>query len=270
MRFQISSFNIRCYGFGGEYDGRAGDEHRDEALRDVIERFLISSDVIVFQEICQVDRLHKILPKDFEYVTYAHDYPRHQFVVVAYKNKYLMVDPYRNHHAIDGVVVNPKTSRPGFYGLLQDRETKVNVAHIVGAHLKSGRHHTMTRLDQWEVIGKFCEGLSDEIPVFIAGDLNTQAMVFTGREKPDIVMFDELSKKFNFTRLENHQSTYKTQWETHQLDHIYYRGQVKALNELWVINVDEVFDSTMDQAALKLYYEWISDHLPIKGEFEIG
>ncbi|MEZ4873204.1 MAG: endonuclease/exonuclease/phosphatase family protein [Bdellovibrionales bacterium] len=267
----IASFNIRCYGFGGEYEGRAGDEHRDQALADFISKYLGETDVIVFQEICQVHRLKNILPDDFEYVTYEHDYKRHQHVVIAYKSKYQVMDPTSNGYIVDGVILNGKTSRPALYGQLVKRESQTAVAHLIGVHLKSGRFHTESRLDQMEVICKFVEKLDKNLPCFITGDFNTQGKLFTGREKSDLELFDEVAEAHGLIRLENQKFTYKTQWEAHLLDHIFYTGQrCRAMDELWVLDVNEVFSGSLDQKALKMYYEWISDHLPILGRFEIS
>lgn len=266
-KLTISSFNIRCFGFGGQYDGRKGDEHRQESLHNILTKHLADCDAIIFQEICVPDMIQSILPDGYTFHTYHHDYPRHQHVGIAIKDCYELIDPRDKGFIIDGVTINEKTSRPGMYGLLVDKQTKSPVAHLIGVHLKSGRYHTVSRTDQANVIKNFVSTLEQSIPTVMAGDFNTQAAIITGHIEDDIKMVDRILSTAGVLRVDCQKNTYKTPWENHQLDHIYYSRPLKPENELWVLNIEDVFQGDINESTIELYYEWVSDHIPIKVSF---
>ena len=199
--FKISSFNIRCYGLGGEYNGRFRDEKRNQNLKKIVQKYFSDCDVMIFQEIVDVESFTQLLPQGCELRTYPHDYNRHQHVVICYKSKYELLDTQGTQYSIPGVAIEDQRSRPAMYGLLIDRKSQKPCLHVIGVHLKSGILHTENRMLQANAIVKCIESLKPSLPIVIAGDFNTKP---ESKDMPgDISLLNNCFSKVGLQKIEN-------------------------------------------------------------------
>ncbi len=261
--FKVSSFNIRCYGLGGEYSGRFGDEGRNDKLRAFIKSHLQDCDVMIFQEIVDLEGFFKILPPKLQMKSYPHSYKRHQHIVICYNERFDLVDDLESDYIIEGVALNTKTSRPIMYGVLVDRAKSQPLMHVFGVHLKSGKIHSASRIQQVKVLARFIESLDPSLPVIVGGDFNTQLKQVTGHDEDDMQRVNDVLSSVGLKKVLNSQDTYQTPWESHCLDHFWASGPMVTEGCLWVYDVKSFNDESDLNKTLKAYYEQISDHLPI-------
>lgn len=252
----IVSFNIRCFGFDGDYYARHRIESRLTTLKTFIELNYSDVDVFILQEIMDLELVHKILPEGFKTYHYAHEYERHMFVVLACKEPLNFSDL----QIVPNTTLDETTSRPAIYGQLNLNKTPI--AHILGVHLKSGFEHTDKRIFQCEQIGLFLEGLKLKLPVIMGGDFNSHFKTRTSKKKDDLEYLQALFEK-QLTLVEHHTKTYVLPTEIAQLDHFWIQScKVKSI---------QVYDVMFyaEGNALKNYYREISDHLPVQLKVEI-
>ncbi|MEK6554459.1 MAG: endonuclease/exonuclease/phosphatase family protein, partial [Bdellovibrionota bacterium] len=170
----ITTFNIRYYGLGGSMGGTPAQEKRDATLKKFIAQYVPHSDLFVFQEIVDVDRLvKKVLPTNFECISYKHADPKHQHVVLCHKTDKLSFedDPNDPDSLIQEVSVNAR-SRPAVHTLVANRKGEV-LFRLIGVHLKAFPHESTTRLGQIQSMTKFLSASKTQVPVVIGGDFNT-------------------------------------------------------------------------------------------------
>src|SRR6218665_3891413 len=84
----VTTFNIRCFGFNGDYHGKHKVEFRIPYLKDFILKNNLDSDVFVLQEIMDPSIVNQILPDGFKFYTYTHDYERHMYIVLCCKKEF--------------------------------------------------------------------------------------------------------------------------------------------------------------------------------------
>lgn len=250
---KVSSFNIRCYGLGGEYSGRFRDEKRNHKLKQLIAAELSDCDVMVFQEIVDVESFKLLLPEGYNTFIYEHDYNRHQRVIICTKSSFTLTDTQK----IPGTVLDERFSRPALYGQLNQKDSNSPILHVIGVHLKSGHLHTDTRLQQATAIVEFIKTLDTKIPVVLTGDFNSQAKEQTKFELDDKDLLNEVFQKIDLKLIENEIYTYHTHWEKQVLDHFWVSKNIKNPSL-------SVYDITKYNGDLKTYYSEISDHLPLK------
>lgn len=264
----VSSFNIRCYGLNGEYDGKYGDERRDEKLKAFMAKHIFGCDVMFFQEIIDAERFKTLLPQEYKVFCYKHEYKRHQKIIIAYKQKFQLCEILENEPTIASVAVNEKTSRPALIcKLIYEGEAIVN---LVGVHLKSGSTHTHTRVLQSQKITEYLRQISGDLPSIVAGDFNTRVKEVTGQNDNDVEILEKIFEPINLKRVPNQSFTYRTPWEEHCLDHFWVSKNLCDNNSFWVYNADEYADSQDIKQTLQTYYQEISDHLPIKINLQIS
>ncbi len=279
MVLNIVTFNIRCFGFDGNYFAKGRSESRLKYIKDFVAYNYPDTDVFIFQEIMDLSILNLILPDGFKFHHYTHDYPRHMHIVLACKKEFDFTDV----KIIPNTALDKTTSRPVIYGKLV--ENNISIAHIIGVHLKSGYEHANKRIQQCQTASQFISELihdhkSDHIgdlsnelidetktrlkslPIIMAGDFNSHYLARTKKDQDDLSYFEKIFK--NQLKLTRHnKSTYILPDAESQLDHFWVsRGDVKTL---------EVYDLTKYTPAnsLKNYYHDISDHLPVKIKIEI-
>ena len=250
MKLKITTFNIRCFGFGGEYFQREKSELRGPYLKYFIEKNYSDTDVFVFQEIMNTLYLPTILPKGFKTYTYKHSYNRHMFIVLACRKEFEIKD----FKTIPNTALDDETSRPAAYGRL----TYLNkeILDIVGVHLKSQSNHTDSRILQAKAILKFIKDLSNKVPKLITGDFNTHRIESTLKDKDDLVYLKEVFKD-QLKLFPHNKNTYLTSTEFMSLDHFFISGLIPI-----DIDVYNLPDYTPDQ-SFKYFYNEISDHLPV-------
>lgn len=256
IELHIVTFNIRCFGFDGDYFGKNRSESRISSLKNFIGANFPETDVFVFQEIMNPLILDQILPQGFKTYTYQHDFNRHMFIVLACKEEF----EFRHFQTIDGTTVDETRSRPAVYAQL----ISVNqpILDLIGVHLKSKQDHTKERINQCEVVSKFIEKLPSKLPKVMTGDFNTHTKEKTFKTKDDLVYLEEVFQ--NQMILANHnRPTYLSANETMRLDHFFTKDA-----EVLDINVYELADYA-PSGSYKKYFKEISDHLPVSLKIKI-
>jgi endonuclease/exonuclease/phosphatase family metal-dependent hydrolase len=256
-KLEIVTFNIRCFGFDGDYFAKNKAETRINKLKDFIEQNFPQTDLYVFQEIMDLSLLHKILPPDFDMVHYEHDYKRHMHIVFAYNNKYT----FKNLKTIPHTALDETKSRPVLYGLLVEDEKPL--AHIIGVHLKSSYEHTDKRINQCQLVFDFVQNLDSQLPIIMTGDFNSHFKAKTTKQNDDLYYFKNIFKN-QLSLIEHGQPTYLTSNDNIQLDHFWTRGAKVLKSEVYNL------DNYSKNNTFQKYYSEISDHLPVKTIIEIN
>lgn len=255
-KLNIVTFNIRCFGFDGDYFGKSRTESRIPFLKDFISSNFSETDVFVFQEIMNPVILTQILPKGFKTYTYQHDYNRHMFIVFACKEEYEIKD----FQTIPGTTLDETRSRPAIYGQLTHESQPV--LDLVGVHLKSKHDHSENRRKQCRAISEFIENLPSQIPKVVTGDFNSHSKEKTFKSKDDLTYFEDIfSNQMSLSH--HHKPTYLSAKDTMILDHFFTQG-ARVLN----ISVYELpIYST--HGSFKKYFKEISDHLPVSIDIQV-
>jgi hypothetical protein len=255
-KLKVTTFNIRCFGFGGDYFQREKSELRGPYLKHFLDLNYSDTDVFIFQEIMNPLYLPQILPKGFKTYTYTHDYKRHMFIVIACRDDFDVQDL----KTIPNTALDKETSRPALYGCLTFKGSQL--LDIIGVHLKSQPENTDLRIEQAKAILKFVKKLSSTRPRLIAGDFNSHIIEKTFNNKDDLTYLKEIFDGF-FEYIPHNQRTYLSSAADMNLDHFF----VKNLNVLG-INVYDLPNYTPEQ-SFKRFYDEISDHLPVTIEVEL-
>ncbi len=256
MNLNLVTFNIRCFGFDGDYFGRQKRESRTLFIKKFLEQNYSDTDCYIFQEIMNPLILDKILPKNFQIYTYQHEYARHMYVAFACREP-LRID---NFQTIDNTAVDDKKSRPAVYGqLIAENKSKIN---LIGLHLKSKYQYTELRKKQCHAIANFLGKQTNSAHTIIAGDFNSHTKNKTFQKKDDIsYLQDILSPTVHW--VQNTTPTYLTENEDITLDHFFVSDHLKP--KLSVYNLEEY----AEYGAYRKYFDQISDHLPVKISTEI-
>lgn len=247
---KVTTFNIRCFGFGGNYYQKEMSELRGPYLKHFLEKNYSDTDVFVFQEIMNPLYLPVILLKGFKTYTYEHDYKRHMFVVIACKEELEV----KNHKPIPLTALDRETSRPALYGQLNFNNKPL--LDIIGVHLKSQSEHTESRIDQAKSISKFIKSLDESIPKLMTGDFNSHVIESTLNNKDDLTYLEEVFEG-QLKLIAHNSNTYLSSRDIMSLDHFFISG-AKALS----VEVYNLPDYSPDQ-SFKHFYNEISDHLPV-------
>lgn len=247
----LSTFNIRCFGFNGNYFAKFKSDSRISNLKHFIKKHLSDVDVLILQEIMDTRIVNQILGDDFSFSTYPHDYKRHMHVGFAYKKKF----SFSALSPVPNTALDNTKSRPVYYGKLHYAGNPI--AHIIGVHLKSGSEHSNNRMKQIELLCRFIKELDPSLPVLSAGDFNSRIKEKTGREHDDIHYMEKSLAEISLQRVPIKDITYINLKEERLLDHIWTNAPVK---NFWSYNPKTYAE---EKSYLK-YFKEISDHLPIK------
>ncbi len=67
-QLKITTFNIRCFGFDGQYYAPQKSESRIPFLKDFIQKNFFDTDVFILQEVMDLNILNQILPDGFKLI----------------------------------------------------------------------------------------------------------------------------------------------------------------------------------------------------------
>jgi len=263
MQITVSTFNIRNFGTGGDYTSKLGSEHRFETVGQMISENLIDCDVMIFQEIFDVKLFTKLIPSNYKFQTYEAEDKRHQHIVVCYKNDFIFEDALNSGFILNGSSLGYSSSRPALYGRLCSQDGKP-LAHIVGVHLKSGSEHCRNRALQAEVITNYFKMFKPKLPVVVTGDFNTQTRFSTFKEQDDVTDLSDIFSEVGLVKLKNPLKTFRTSWESHDLDHFWVCSKSILSDETWVYDPTTYLKLGDDKKSLNAYYTEVSDHVPVK------
>ena len=249
---KVSSFNIKCLGTNGIYQGEFGTEKRTGFIRDFLSENLFDSDVIFLQEIVDVSLLKQVLPSNFKIITYEHPFKKHQFIVVAYRFKTCVISSMEK---IPESAINTTVSRPAVFlnlTLLNNNE-KAPKFNLVGLHIKSGEKKEHIRDYQISTVVNYLKSKNITENLIMLGDFN----VTSDEEKKRL---DEKLRSLNLERAALGKDTYQTKWESKEIDFCYFSSTFKN-HKISTFNVE-------DYGGVERFNEEISDHTPIS--FEIS
>lgn len=256
---QVTTFNIRCFGFNGDYFSKTFQEDRIPFLKKFLIEEFSDTDVFILQEIIDLKILPEILPSGFKFYSYTHDYPRHMHVALCCKQEFVFTDAQPIPHT----TIDKTKSRPALYGQLSCSETNTPLAHIVGVHLKSDYNNTNNRIKQCRSISEFLQDKTPPLPTVIAGDFNSHLMERTKKNRNDVFYMDDIFSKLGLKRAITNTHTYVTTEEAALLDHLWTSAKILK---------SQVYDYTQysEVQALQNYFSQISDHLPVSVTLEMS
>ncbi len=277
---EITTFNIRWFGS----DNKVGpdpmilnnlrpfeDEKRVQAVRDFLANVVQPRDVIVFNEVVDKQLLKKILPRSWECISYEAGSEEHQYVVVCASPQYQFVPvSYDNDPIIEEVALGNARLRPAVRVDLADRSGK-RLLRIVAVHLKAMPEETEKRVQQAHFIAKDLSN-AKPVPTIILGDMNTYFPEKTGLPRSDVELIekelDQFDKSFTFLK---HSSpfTFRSKEFRSQFDQIYVNGQVRVTKGPDVFPVCSSTKNGTGYMNFEFYYEFVSDHCPVKVQVEV-
>jgi endonuclease/exonuclease/phosphatase family metal-dependent hydrolase len=251
----ITSLNIEWYGRGGTLYGSSQDEYRDRQIKDFLENQIPKSDVFVFQEVTDTQRLSKMFP-EYTCSTYEVKNGGHQHVSIC-------VDTNLSaSFSVDREVqVGRSNLRPAYAAKLKSG------INVIGLHLKAGTKETDLRIQQIEKLVN--SPLTDpklNPRTIIIGDFNTFESDRTMREVSDVDLMDEIFELTGFNRTAHNTPTY-IGFGARTFDRIWSRGLV--------VKRTEVFgpcrrDSVAFPYSQRGYFErFVSDHCALQVEVQL-
>lgn len=266
-QLRITSLNIRWYGLGGYLEGNPDKEKRDDTIREFLTKYVPASDVMIFEEIVDVERLEKkILGSKMKCISYDHQDPKHQFVVICLDKKYSFKrEPTDNNDVIDDVSINDR-SRPAVTAIITDAQGR-ELLRVVGVHLKAMPNETKSRLTQVERIASYLKAAQKtSIPVLITGDFNTYETKDNGQASPDNTLFDKIFARQGLNIAEaqsNFDYTYRSRQYRSKFDRFWVSQNLPVAE---TVQVNGTCNHSSSQGPFQdpnYYYQHVSDHCPV-------
>lgn len=273
----MATFNLEWFGLGGSMNGLPENETRDQALKDLIQNFIMPVDVISFQEVVDVKRLPAILPTGWICESYTHFNTKHQHVVLCASEKFSFENvSYDDNDTIETVAIEPYRSRPAVRSNLVDRISREIIMTVVGVHLKAFPQEGEKRKYQAKMISQDLAMNDPNIPLVILGDFNTYP---TDPKSPKSVGYaadaisdieGSLNDSLTGVRHVTHDSqfTYRKKSTTGQFDHVFIAGPIKPVGKSKTF---PVCDNPNGEGVynIKYYNQNISDHCPVVVELKL-
>ncbi len=257
----ITTFNIKLYGIGGEWAGTPEDEYRDPWLQEFLGQVGFNSDVILFQEIVDVNRLQNLMGTNYNCLSYFHPRPKHQKVALCHKTTFGFVKEVIDDNFIIEEVALGKY-RPALWGVLTDNK-KIPLMHIVGVHLKARPSSAAKRDKQMEIISKKIGELNDQLPIIVLGDFNSFDQ--TGDEQ----MIQEWLRPHSLIPMEiEGNNTYITWQYQNKFDHIFASESLTPIRPVQIsgpCNNETLKGIRFNDVPF--YNRFISDHCPLSISF---
>lgn len=266
QNLRVTAFNIEWYGLGGSLEGDPSKEKRDSTLKDFLSSYVPKSDIMVFEEVVDIDRLvKKVLPPQTKCISYVHADAKHQHVVVCISKNYkFLKEQNDDNDVIDDVAINDR-SRPAVHAIVADLSGKP-VLRVIGVHLKAMPNESKARLFQMEKIGEFIRKTHDpKLPVLITGDFNTYDVVDTKLDENDDILFDRVFTRLGMNISQAATSLKYTYWSPRyqsHFDRFWVSGNVPVQGEVGVTGMCNKGGNSPYQDP-HYYSKAISDHCPV-------
>jgi hypothetical protein len=267
-KLTVTSYNLRWYGLGGDLNGSPAKEDRDEKFNKILRVAIPASDVYVFEEVVDKDRLEtEVVPDGYHCVSYDHDEAKHQFVVMCASPSYSWTeDPTDDNFAIEDVQLGNDRYRPATNAILLDQNNKP-VARIMGVHLKAMPTFTSERQKQIGVIANALKKMRQDIPTMITGDFNSFTTKENGHKVDDVVAFTQIFSQAGLDIVEAKNPAKNTSWSPRyesKLDRFFVDGKWASQT---VVTSGFCNDPSIEKR--KAYNQHYSDHCPITLEVPI-
>ncbi len=261
-KLTVTSYNLRWYGLGGDLNGSPDQESRDEAFQSFLNRGVPASDVYVFEEVVDKDRLElEVVPEGYECISYDHSGEKHQFVVMCASEHYQWTfDPTDDNFALEAVALGSGGLRPATHAILLDSKNKP-VARIVGVHLKAMPTFSKQRQQQVTVLAAAIKQMRKDIPTLITGDFNTFPAQQNGTGVDDTTAFTNIFKSAGLNITEAPNASKNTSWSPR------YESKFDRffVDSVWAAYPVKTSGACNDpsQAKRKAYHDNYSDHCPV-------
>lgn len=263
----ITTFNLKWFGIGGDPNA-IQKEYRIQSIKKLIDTYLKNTAVFVFEEVVVVDDLAKILPPQWQCISYMHPEPKHQHVAICATSAVALTKvSYDNNFTIEDATMGNPNLRPAMRVDVVEKKTKRSLFTIVGLHLKAMPDQTALRVAQAQQISKDLAQIPAARPVVITGDLNTFAKLETKLPEDDV---DLILKAFNsvskgYVRVPHKPNTYtfRSPEYRNQLDHFYVRGTMRVTAIPDVFPLCSANQNGSGYMNFEFYYKNVSDHCPV-------
>lgn len=252
----ITTFNVKYFGINGNPSSTTP-ESRVDTLKDHLARNHLTTDVMVFEEIVDVDMLKtQVLGRGYNCRSYNNSAPQHQHVAICYKSEFTLENASDDDDdVLADVMMGEERYRPAVHGILKNRRGQA-LLHIVGVHLKAFPEFSNIRLQQADIIATYLDQRADsDVPVAILGDFNTY-----GNDAENLnnrfVDAGEGLKKVAVNAAFTWRGTGSRTGQ--KFDHVWISNHLTASN----VRVAGPCNSN-DRAAIKAYNSKVSDHCPV-------
>jgi endonuclease/exonuclease/phosphatase family metal-dependent hydrolase len=250
----ITTFNIKFYGLNGVFGGQAGSETRDNKIMAHLTKYQIWTDVMIFQEIVDVERLETMVGSNYSCKSYDHQDRTHQHVVLCHKKTFSFVTASDDdNYAIEDVSLDKH--RPAVHGILVNKDGK-RLLHIIGVHLKAQPICSDIRATQVGIIGDYLKNRPDSEPTIILGDFNSfgdDPVKFSEIFADDAIDMKEAADSYKFS--------YRSGGQGSKLDRIWHSNSLQVVSPAKVSGPCN--DAGGSSPAIKTYNKEVSDHCPV-------
>ncbi len=274
-QLRFVAFNIRYFGSGGSGRGTSADEKRDATVRDFIAKNVLPADVISFEEITDVPRLRKVLPKGWDCVSYDEEDLEHQHVVLCASPKFdWRREPTDDNWTWESLVIPGGKLRPAVHAILTETRTNRELVRVVGLHLKAFPDKSDVRLKQMTLLATELRRVRNlRLPTVILGDLNTYPAPQNTLKKDDEILIEEvLDQNFAFSRVPNVEMTFRSPTLRGRYDQIYFSNNLRMVDEPSVYPLCGRPEGATGTGYMNpaYYYEKVSDHCPLAITLGLG
>ena len=227
---KITSFNLKWFGTGGELSGKSSDEYRGPWITEFINKYLIASDIILFQEVVDTKKLISLLGNlKYECQTYEGSGSRHQHLVLCHRAEFKFIPERDDDNLIfeDIASINNSKLRPAISGVITNAKSGEALLHILGVHLKAGRLEGQMREMQTQLLAGRILSFKDKTPVVVLGDFNTYPKEISGSAGADLEKMDELYEQADLKRvMHDFRYTFKSFNYGHLFDHFWISNKL--------------------------------------------
>lgn len=263
----ITAFNLKWFGIGGDPNS-IQNEHRIQTIKKLIDSYLKNTAVFSFEEVVVVNDVIKILPPNWQCISYAHPEPKHQHVVLCASPAISLTKvSYDNNFTIEEVTAGNPNLRPAMRVDIVERRTNRNLFTIVGVHLKAMPDQTALRVAQTQQISKDLAQIPANRPVVVTGDFNTFAKADTQLPEDDTELLlkalNSVAKGFLRVPHKPNTFTFRSPQFRNQLDHFYVRGTMRVTAIPDVFPVCSAEKDGSGYMNFDFYYKNVSDHCPV-------
>jgi hypothetical protein len=265
--FNITTFNIKWFGLGGEISGTRSDEYRIPWIKEFIKKNLPTQHAFVFQEITDFTSLQKMM-KDFSMncFSYSHKRSTHQKIAICLKDSYDFLPPVFDNNTVMEEVANVHKGglRPAVHGQIINKDTGKEIAYLIGVHLKAGWRESDVRALQVDLIKNQIKKSKTTVPVILMGDFNSFKRNSTDKGKDDIELFDDILSEVSLKRvMHDYPATFNNGPNKHLFDHAYVSEGTEVYDtKVWKTCNGYTPNSKRFENS-SFFKRFISDHCPL-------
>ena len=260
--FQVTTFNIRWYGQGG--NSKPSHEHRNPWLSAFLSHYIQNHDILIFQEIVDPNQFqNQVIAGQMNCLNYNSNLSGHQFIIICIRPGLYFAPFNKDRDYIIEEVATSFALRPAIHTVITDGQ-KV-LSHLIGLHLKAGAslENISTRRRQMQALINYLLTKQQNLPTIVAGDLNSiNNSTIEIQAYDDMFALSGLSLKaipfFGFT--------YNNGRYQGKLDHILVNHHLKLTNGPFIGGPCNMESEGSGYSNLQFYNRNISDHCPLSVE----